>query len=255
MKFTRTFSPLVTGVAGVDRIGGFNLIAGVADLLFPPLCLVCRQPPAVPRDRLCTACRGSMSVVATWHPVRLGAEARLTSGGMADAFLTMFLFEKEGALQQSLHLMKYSGMHSLGVMFGRELGTLFATTWGFEGAECLVPVPLHAARLRERGYNQSERICAGIREVTGTPIVTGTLVRTRNTPSQTTLKIHQREENVAGAFRVRKGREKLIRGRSVVLVDDVMTTGSTLLACSAALRTAGARSVLVATLAVAERTS
>ncbi|HLF15608.1 MAG TPA: ComF family protein [Bacteroidota bacterium] len=254
----------LTGLAGQavpaslsERFGMFGLtvLRGVADVFYPPLCLICQHAPVGPRERICAGCRSTMRSVDPSHPLRREAEAKLTSGGTVDGFLPLFLFEKEGALQQALHLMKYSGMHSLGAMFGREMGARMASMPGYRAADCLVPVPLHSARRRERGYNQSERICSGIGEVTGKPILTGTLLRRRNTPSQTALKLHEREDNVKGAFRVPRGREKLLRGKSVILVDDVMTTGSTLLACADALRAAGARAILVATVAVADRTS
>lgn len=244
MRFSSYLDSLRHGLAG---------LAAAADLFYPPLCLLCRQPPPNPRDRLCVACRGTMWPVPGDHPLLLEALSRLVSGGLVDGFIPLYLFERHGSLQQALHLLKYSGMHSLGVMFGRELGARMQATFDGASADFLIPVPLHSARLRERGYNQSERICAGIREMTGTPILTGTLLRTRNTPSQTALTLHEREANVRGAFRVAKRRESLLRGTSVVLVDDVMTTGATLIGCAGALRAAGAARVIVATVAVADR--
>ncbi len=227
-------------------------LSAAADLFYPPLCLICREPPPGRSERLCVACRASMRPVPEGHPLRLEARSRLAAGGLVDDFIPLYLFERHGPLQQALHLMKYSGLHSLGVMFGRELGAHLLAVQGRFSADLLLPVPLHATRLRERGYNQSERICAGVREVTGTPTLTGTLLRTRNTPSQTGLTIRGREENVRGAFRVAKRREPLLDGRSVLLVDDVMTTGSTLLGCAAALRSAGASAIAAAAIAVAE---
>ena len=173
--------------------------------------------------------------------------------GHIEGLSAAYVFEKRGPLQSALHLLKYAGMHSLGVWLGRELGGAIRSDPAFAGAGVLIPVPLHGARLRERGYNQSERICAGIALATGLSVAAGALVRTRNTRSQTELTHREREENVHGAFALRRGcggRE--VRGRVVVLVDDVITTGSTLASCAAALRDAGARTVLAAAVAVAE---
>lgn len=230
-------------------------LAAAAGLLHPPLCLVCRQPPPGRDDRLCGACRSAMRRVPEDHPLRLEAAFRLAAGGLVDDVALLFLFEHGGPLQQALHLLKYSGMHSLGVMFGRDLGAILLAAGGRFAADLLMPVPLHPARLRERGYNQSERICAGIREVTGTPLLTGTLLRTRNTPSQTALPVRGREENVRGAFRVAKRRAPLLEGRNVLLVDDVMTTGATLRACAEVARSAGATRVVAAAAAVAEHSA
>jgi ComF family protein len=188
------------------------------------------------------------------HPVRREAEGRLVAAGTIDGFFPLFLFEKQGTLQQALHLMKYSGMHSVASRLGEELGKEIVRMPGFAAADWLVPVPLHSARLRERGYNQSGKICEGMGRSTGIRVLERALIRGRNTPSQTKLAFHEREENVRGAFSIVKGRAGLLRGTTVTLVDDVLTTGSTVLASAAALRGAGVSSILVSTVAVAERT-
>jgi ComF family protein len=229
------------------------VVTAVAGLIYPPLCNICLCPLASAIDGVCPACRDSMRRIDRRHPLRMEGESKLAAGGAIDAFLAAFLFEKKGPLQSALHLLKYSGMHSLGVWFGREVGEAMRDDPAFGSADRLVPVPLHPARLRERGYNQAERICAGIAGVTGVPVAARALARARNTPSQTTLKIHEREENVRGAFRAGARCAEAVRGKTVVLVDDVMTTGSTVIACALVLRAAGAAKVLAATVAVADR--
>jgi ComF family protein len=227
-------------------------IDAIAGILYPPRCFLCLGPLASPREGVCPACRAGMRRIGRSHPLRVEGGSRLRSGGDIDDFLALFLFEKRGPLQGALHLLKYSGMHSLGVWLGRELGAAVAADPEFDAGALLVPVPLHPARLRERGFNQAENICEGIAAVTGMPVAARILERARNTPSQTTLKFHQREENVRGAFRVGRRKEGPIRGKTVVIVDDVMTTGSTLVECGRALHGAGAARVIAATVAVAD---
>jgi len=113
----------------------------------------------------------------------------------------------------------------------------------------IVPVPLYASRLRERGYNQSELLARWVSSESQTPLVVGSLVRRRPTRSQTKLSVSEREENVKDAFGVRRPHE--LGGRTVILVDDVFTTGATLDACSRKLLEAGAVQVRVLTAAVA----
>lgn len=229
------------------------VIGALTGILYPPQCLLCSIRLDSGRDALCGACGRSFRRVDRSDPLLREGLARLTADGTADAFFAAYLFEKTGTLQSAIHLLKYAGMHSLGVWLGRELGAAMLAEPEYSGADLLVPVPLHPARLRERGYNQAERICAGVAAVTGIAPARGALARARNTPSQTGLGHHEREENVRGAF-VAAGRDGAsLRGRRVVLVDDVMTTGSTVLACARSLRVAGVRSVLVATVAVADR--
>jgi len=143
---------------------------------------------------------------------------------------------------------------------GEHLGGLLAEVWNgmeedLEGEPTvLVPVPLHVARQRERGFNQAELLARGLstsldkpRGGRGPRVDARSLVKTRATPPQTGLSVSARHDNVRGAFAViDPGR---IRNRCVVLVDDVMTTGATLFSCAQALRSAGARSIRALTLA------
>jgi ComF family protein len=133
---------------------------------------------------------------------------------------------------------------------GRRLGSFLGRSWGKLGGigddapPLIVPVPLFRSRERERGFNQARLLAEGLRhELAKLPgkkklrIESGLLIRTRATPPQAGLKFQARKENVRGAFAV--ARPKFVRGREVVLVDDVMTTGATLSACASALKKAG----------------
>jgi len=112
--------------------------------------------------------------------------------------------------------------------------------------EMLVPVPLHSARLAERGFNQAAMLAAALGTRWRLPVTSEALLRIRPTRSQVDLSLEERHENVSGAF---QGSEELVARRSVLLVDDVYTTGATLGACALALRHAGASDVVAVTLA------
>jgi len=113
-------------------------------------------------------------------------------------------------------------------------------------AELIVPVPLHMDRLRERGYNQAALLARELSARSGLPLEEGSLVRIRETAPQVVLKADERRKNVRGAFR---GQGEKLRGRQVLLIDDVSTTGATLEACAEALREKGVRSVWALVLA------
>jgi len=142
---------------------------------------------------------------------------------------------------------------------GKRLGALMATAWnslvtGAAAPPVVVPVPLHSARQRERGFNQAEALAQGVcAALARSPAKSSlrlkprALVRHRPTAAQSGLTLAQRRENVRGVFSV--VRPELVRCREVVLVDDVMTTGATMSACAAALKQAGAARVLGLTLA------
>ncbi|MDR1356328.1 MAG: ComF family protein [Tannerellaceae bacterium] len=158
--------------------------------------------------------------------------------GKADIEKTMaFLhYEKGGNVQKLIFSIKYYGnkklAHLLGRMAARELKPCMEN---WPAVDFLVPVPLHPKRLRERGYNQSEWICLGLASVLNIPVNTKSLLRNKYTKTQTRKDMEERSLNVRGAFVIND--TETLQGRHVLLVDDVLTSGSTILACAEALLT------------------
>lgn len=143
--------------------------------------------------------------------------------------------------EQIVHAFKYDGWHALGRAMAERMARLSWPTDVIEERTALLPVPLGAARRRERGYNQSEVLARALAEHWGVPVWDDVIERSRATTSQTRLTPEQRLHNVAGAFRVAASATHRLRGAHVVLVDDVVTTAATLNACAAPLWDAGAR--------------
>jgi len=191
------------------------------DRIIGPLCPCCGQPVARP-GRLCPVCRCAPPPI--------------------DGIRSAAYFE--GLLREATHHFKYRGLQVL----ARPLGQLMVEQWAAYHipAEVLIPVPLHPTRLAERGYNQATLLARELGTVTGLSVETDSLVRIRATAPQITLDAAARQENVQGAFECLDDR---MTGCRVVLIDDLCTTGSTLNACSTALREAGASSVWGYTLA------
>lgn len=135
------------------------------------------------------------------------------------------------------------GLRTMGAWMARAGKPLIAE------ADLIVPVPLHYRRLASRGFNQSGWLSAELSRQTDTPACQDALRRTRATPTQAGLASRARRRNVAGAFDVRASRQTKVAGKRIVLVDDVLTTGATLSACTRALRKAGAAQVDVLVLA------
>jgi len=190
--------------------------------LLPPFCYRCSEP--LTAGRVCQRC--------AYTPLAL------------TSIRSPFLME--GPIREAIHQLKYRNLRAL----APTLAGLMAEYWTREGLgrfDCLVPVPLHRGRLRERGYNQSELLARGLSKLTGLPVVSGSLVRQRaGLPQARASSAEERRSSVQGAF--------LARGRGlddkrVLLVDDVCTTGATLDACARALQEAGAKEILALTLA------
>ena len=146
-------------------------------------------------------------------------------------------------LDHAIHALKYAGKRRV----AEPLGLLMAETYRRQARfrlppDALLPVPLHARRQAERGYNQSALLARVVSRELGLPLVEDALARLRNTPQQVGLSGGERRKNVAGAFACMPG-HPLVEGRRLVLLDDVCTTGATLAACAETLLAAGAREV------------
>lgn len=208
--------------------------------------VVCRDCWAEARPRLssscCTVCGRFFEGAGEFHVCRACVEARPPyvvhrSGGAYD-----------GALKDIILLFKYRRLSVL----GRGLAGIAQEAVGGEeelwrGVEAIVPVPLHPRRKRERGFNQSRVFARELGKLAGVGVCDGALVKVRNAPPQTSLEGRERAGNVRGAYRVIK--EDRVRGKVLLLADDVYTTGATIGECSRTLLDAGAKEVRAVTIA------
>jgi ComF family protein len=173
---------------------------------------------------------------------------RLGSGIEFIHTLAAYVFVAESPLQSIIHAMKYDDMMKLGSHLGKSLSYLVP-----KQANVIVPVPLHRTRLAERGYNQAEVIAKAIASESNMKIVQ-VIKRVRPTPSQTHLSVFERIENMRGAFSLSRQASE-INGKHVLIVDDVMTTGSTLASVAQTLLEAKPKSISTLALAIAMQTS
>ena len=232
----------------------------VARLLFPPRCQACGT---LQDSQICETCRSEIEVVRApmcrccgvpLDPLAAGPSlcADCRSGRKFSGARSVGLHA--GPLRQAIIRYKYHGRRRLAGVFGEMLADL-ARADGHDAlplptASAVLPVPLHPARRRWRGFDQAELLCAPVAEALGIPVLTDALERVRDTTPQTSMRGKQRHENVRGAFEARK--THLLKGRSFILVDDVFTTGATISECARMLRKAGATDVYALTIARAD---
>ena len=146
-----------------------------------------------------------------------------------------FLFyDKEQPIQNVIHKMKYGDQPLIGYKLARLAASEMQYADFFEDIDVIIPIPLHPRRMRERGYNQSEYIARGISEITGIPIDTTHVTRTKNTPKQALQSGENRIQNVAEAFAVNHPEQ--LYHKHILVVDDLITTGETMRACLQAMR-------------------
>ena len=229
-----------------------EFLSPVLDFIYPPICFGCGGYLSALERLVCDRCWQGLEMVYSGDETFKEFARSVSAEGIISRLVSPFYFEKDGKLQSVIHALKYQGYSSLGVKAGRLVGRLITTDPEVSSSDFLIPVPLHPLKKRERGYNQSDFICRGIQEITGIPIRRDILHRWKYTVSQTQLSSTERIENVGDAFGVDKKKDEEITGKVFILVDDLITTRSTMNACAKELQKAGARRVYAATLALAK---
>ncbi|MEO7119130.1 MAG: ComF family protein [Candidatus Limnocylindrales bacterium] len=211
----------------------------LVDLLLPPTCPGCGREGAV----ICARCRKPLDRRLDEPPgAPVGLPVTLPNGLIQIEWCAAFT----GPTRAALHALKYDGERRLATPLGLSL----AARWrrAGVGGDVLVPVPVHASRRRERGFDQAELLATVAARALRLPMDLA-LERREPTAAQHSLGRQARAQNVGGAFALRPGHERAVRGRWVVLIDDVTTTGATLTGCAAALHAAGVQCVSALTVA------
>lgn len=248
MRFAERTDRLWTELATSGRVSG--AVSGVLNFLLPPACAACGGDAGAESHSapVCLQCRLSLPPVP--HPLcgRCGAPVGtgrapsclecaewpdLLSGARAACLL-------ESPARELVHALKYQGWKRVGAFMGKEMARRAAEVP--VRADFVVPVPTSARNLRRRGYNQAEVIARSLAESAGIPPLR-CLERHRQAGTQTSLNPAQRRANVSGAFALSERHRESVRSRRLILVDDVITTGATLLAAVQALSAGGASSV------------
>ena len=205
----------------------------VGAMLFPPTCAVCGRALVRGERMICTPCRASAPLTEYWRRSE-NPLARRFYGLLPIVEASAFLFYRRGSLcRRPILAFKYRKQWRLAQELGRWYGAELAASGLYDGIEVVIPLPLHPLKQLLRGYNQTACLAEGIAEALGATVDRRALRRVRYTRTQARLSQRDRDRNVAGAFRV-KAPERL-QGRHLLLVDDVLTTGSTLLAAGEAI--------------------
>ena len=234
-------------------------LSASAELIWPRFCLICADRVSVktPPGSICDACR--TTILTDPHPTcprcssTVGPFSDLTSGCLRcrNSKLRFVgavrLGPYDGRLREAILRIKTADGEPLAETLGELWAETRRTDLLTDAPQVVVPISLHWRRRWSRGYNQSEAVARGVTNVLGLPLRSRVLERTRPTPTQTAQSPTQRWENVRSAFRVKSAAD--VQGLSVLLIDDVMTTGATADAATAALLQAGAAQVRLGILA------
>lgn len=225
-------------------------LRAAADLLLPRVCTVCGRRLHTSEEHICLLCRADLPRTYFWrqshNPMadkfNEGIQSYIAENGSPKheryAYAAaLFHYSAGTGYRHITHQLKYHGNIRLGEHFGRMLGNCLAVAEWFGDVDLVIPVPLHWSRKLKRGYNQAEVLGRAIASSLNVETRTDIIRRKRRTATQTKLDIEQKRKNVTGAFEVVETVRRLsTEYRHILLVDDVFTTGSTLMACFTALR-------------------
>lgn len=226
-----------------------DIVRDFVSLFYPHYCLACEETLVKGESIICTGCWLELPKTDYHKLVKNEFYQKLEGRVPLKFVMAQFKFVKESRIQNLLHNLKYKNHPEIGEMFGRLYGQELLDADYKKEFDLIVPVPLHVTRLRKRGYNQSEKFGAGLSEVLDIPC-SEVMARVEKTATQTKKTKLKRWENVSSVFIVKRPED--IVGKRILLVDDVITTGATLEACTKVLLESNCNDVSIACIAAAQ---
>lgn len=196
------------------------------DLFYPPVCEVCGDSLVKSEKYLCTACLADFPFTDEDYTTSENVLDKFEEANRPVKLHSLFYYNKYSNYKNLIYLIKYQSYRKLGVYLGHMLGEKIASQCE---ADCIVPVPLHKKREKERGFNQAFEIARGVKEVLGIEILNDVIFRIQNNVSQTGKNAAERFKNVENIFELRNPQQ--VEGHHILLLDDVITTGATIHSC------------------------
>lgn len=218
-------------------------------LFFPRLCQSCGQALFVHEKVLCTSCLHQLPKTRFHLDPESNADQVFWGRCMLEKVSACYYYAKGSKVQNLVHSLKYRGVKAVGTCMGELYGSELKNSEYYKQVDVIIPVPLHSRKRRQRGFNQSEVFACGLGSVMDRPVDTKNLFRKTSSQTQTRKSRFNRWKNVEGVFVLRN--PKSLDNKSVLLVDDVITTGATIEACAHALHQAKNLKIYVAAIGFA----
>lgn len=209
---------------------GKSLLQRLLDMAIPEKCAVCGARLRGSEEHICVSCLSALPFTDTWkNPAENDMVKMFWHQMPIERSCALFYYKSHTPSSQAIYSLKYNGQPDMGRFLGRLLGKYAQQVDFFEGIDAIIPIPLAKRRIEERGYNQCVMIAEGLSEVCRLSILQDAVERVSFLESQTHKNRWQRRENVEQVFRL-TGKADL-QGKHLLIVDDVCTTGATILAC------------------------
>ncbi len=220
------------------------------DFFLPRVCPSCEANLTSSEEAICNKCLSAIRKISEEN-ITAEYNRKFREEGYVDKMLPYCYFERDKEVQNIIHSIKYKQRFQNGIYFGKKIGEAEAGYFASVKFDLIIPVPLHHLKKAERGYNQSVYIAKGLAKQIGVKVNNKIIKRSRYTKSQTTLSITERKRNMRGAFIINKNKLKEIKGKKIIILDDVITTGVTVAECAKILKRAGAQTVVAVSIALA----
>ena len=227
----------------------FQYLQNFSELLYPKLCGGCGNHLYENEEVVCVYCRASLPLSGECDFENNASEKLFWGKVSITAAASFLFFQKKSSTQHLLHQLKYQQKENIGEWLGEQFAYSLQSKGRFAAVEIIIPVPLHPSRIKFRGFNQCDAIARGMASVLQIPIVNGVLTRSVATQSQTKKNRFQRFENMESVFIVSQA--SAIKGKNILLLDDVLTTGATLISAAQVLQQAGSNKLFVGAIAKA----
>ncbi|MBK7630681.1 MAG: ComF family protein [Ignavibacteriales bacterium] len=221
----------------------------LVDFVLPRFCCSCRNKLGLDQDTMCSDCFAKIQR-STQDRLQREFNRKFAGKNIISDFYAPFVFEKDKELQHAIHSLKYQKKFRVGIFLGKVLAYAIKTSKPDLKIELVIPIPLHQLKKAERGYNQAYYIAKGVNQILITKVSDQIVKRIKYTESQTKMNLNEREENISNAFKINK--KNTVVGKSILLLDDVITTGATISECGRILLEAGANKIYAASIAIAD---
>lgn len=228
-----------------------KLISDLQALFIDAHCKVCNRPLIDGEVAICNDCLAKLRLFNVNHLTTPHSflDYKLEHVGRIHGASSLMIYKKGGVSQTLIHNFKYHGCHSYAKLFGKVMANKIMSNPVYDSLDYIVPVPLHKIKQRRRGYNQSAEVAHEVSSITGIPVSCDNLIRFRNTPSQASSNTADR---LAFRYAFTVKNPELFNNKRILLIDDVFTSGSTIIDCCRALDAVPNLEILIYTLAFAE---